>query len=48
MNNDRVEVDELLLELADYKNDYGDVAAEKLFCGSAQPVGKPFNTCETV
>jgi len=31
VNNDRVEVDELILEIADYKNDYADVAAEKLF-----------------
>jgi hypothetical protein len=30
MHNDRVEVDELILELADYKNDYADMAAEKL------------------
>ncbi|MGA3198829.1 MAG: hypothetical protein ABSD89_05425 [Halobacteriota archaeon] len=30
MNNDWVEVDELILEIADYKNDYSDVAAEKL------------------
>ena len=30
MRNDCVEVDELILELADYKNDYADVAAEKL------------------
>ena len=30
MNNDCAEVDELLLELADYKNDYADAAAEKL------------------
>ena len=30
MNNDRVEVDELILKLADYKNDYADMAAEKL------------------
>jgi hypothetical protein len=30
MNNDRVEVDELIIEIADYKNDYADVAAEKL------------------
>jgi hypothetical protein len=30
MHNDCVEVDELLLELADYKNDYADMAAEKL------------------
>ena len=31
MNNDCVEVDELILEIADYKNDYADMAAEKLF-----------------
>jgi hypothetical protein len=31
VNNDSVEVDELILELADYKNDYADMAAEKLF-----------------
>jgi hypothetical protein len=31
VNNDFVEVDELILELADYKNDYADMAAEKLF-----------------
>jgi hypothetical protein len=30
MHNDRVEVDDLILELADYKNDYADMAAEKL------------------
>jgi len=30
MHTDCAEVDELLLELADYKNDYADVAAEKL------------------
>ena len=30
MNDDRVEVDELLLEIADYKNNYADIAAEKL------------------
>jgi hypothetical protein len=30
MHNDCTEVDELILELADYKNDYADVAAEKL------------------
>jgi hypothetical protein len=32
MNRDCVEVDELILQLADYKNDYADVAAEKLLC----------------
>ena len=31
MNNDCVEVDELILEISDYKNDYADLAAEKLF-----------------
>ena len=31
MNNNHVEVDELILEIADYKNDYADMAAEKLF-----------------
>jgi hypothetical protein len=30
MNNDCVEVDKLILEIADYKNDYVDMAAEKL------------------
>ena len=30
MNNACLEVDELILEIADYKNDYSDVAAEKL------------------
>jgi flagellar biosynthesis chaperone FliJ len=30
MNNDCAEVDELLLELADYKNDYAEMAVEKL------------------
>jgi hypothetical protein len=31
MNNDCLEVDELILEIADYKNDLADAAAEKLF-----------------
>jgi hypothetical protein len=31
MNNDWVEVDELILEIADYKSDYAQMAAEKLF-----------------
>jgi hypothetical protein len=30
VNNDCVEVDELILQIADYKNDLADVAAEKL------------------
>jgi hypothetical protein len=30
MHNELVEVDELILEIADYKSDYVDVAAEKL------------------
>jgi hypothetical protein len=37
VNSDRVEVDELILEIADYKNDLADMAAEKLFkkCSSS-------------
>ena len=31
MNNDCLEVEELILEIADYKNDLADAAAEKLF-----------------
>jgi flagellar biosynthesis chaperone FliJ len=31
VNNDCVAVDEHILEIADYKNDYTDMAAEKLF-----------------
>jgi len=31
VNNDCIEIDELLLQIADYKNDYVDMAAEKLF-----------------
>jgi flagellar biosynthesis chaperone FliJ len=31
MNNNCVEVDELILQIAHYKNDYADMAAEKLF-----------------
>jgi hypothetical protein len=30
MSNDCAEVDALILEIADYKNDYADMAAEKL------------------
>ena len=30
MKNDRLEIDELILKLADYKNDYADMAAERL------------------
>ena len=30
MHNELVEVDALILEIADYKNDYADMAAEKL------------------
>jgi hypothetical protein len=38
MNNDSAEIDELLLQMADYKNDYTDMAAEKLFrkCSTQQ------------
>jgi hypothetical protein len=31
MNNDCLEVDALILEIADYTNDYSEMAAEKLF-----------------
>jgi hypothetical protein len=31
VSNDCVEVDELILEITDYKSDYADMAAEKLF-----------------
>ena len=30
MNDDCIEVDKLILQIADYKNDYANVAAEKL------------------
>ena len=30
MNDDRAEIDELILQIADYKNDLADMAAEKL------------------
>jgi hypothetical protein len=46
MNNDCLEVDELILEIADYKNDLADAAAEKLF-RKARPVGGLSNTCGT-
>lgn len=37
MHNDCVEVDELILEIADYRNDLADMAAEKLMwkCSSS-------------
>jgi hypothetical protein len=31
LNNDSAEIDELLLQMADYKNDVADMAAERLF-----------------
>ena len=31
MNDYRAEVDELILEIEDYTNDYSEMAAEKLF-----------------
>jgi len=31
VNNDSAEIDELFLQIADYKNDCADMAAEKLF-----------------
>jgi len=39
VNNDCVEVDALILEIADYANDYSDMAAEKLFrkCSTSWP-----------
>ncbi|HYC19331.1 MAG TPA: hypothetical protein VEF35_01760 [Candidatus Bathyarchaeia archaeon] len=46
LNNDRTEVDELVLEIADYKNDYADTAAEKLF-RKCSTVGWLFSICET-
>ena len=39
MNSDCLEVDELVLQLADYKHDYADVAAESC-CASARVRGK--------
>ena len=47
VNNDCLEVDELILEIAHYKNDYADMAAEKLF-RKCSTVGKPINICKTV
>jgi hypothetical protein len=46
VNNDCVEVDALILEIADYTNDYSDMAP-KNFLGSARPVGKLTNTFGT-
>jgi hypothetical protein len=39
MNKNCVEVDELILEIADYKNDLADMAAEKLLrkCSTSWP-----------
>jgi hypothetical protein len=42
-----VQVDELLRQLADYKNDYADMAAAKRY-GCARPVGMLTATCKTV
>jgi hypothetical protein len=42
MNNDFIGVDELILEIADYKNDYADVAAEKLLRKCSTPFRKSF------
>ncbi|MGA9080334.1 MAG: hypothetical protein WB581_08915 [Halobacteriota archaeon] len=40
MNRDCVEVDELILEIADYKSDFAEIYAEKLFrkCSTSWPV----------
>jgi hypothetical protein len=46
VDNDCVEVDELILEIANYKNDYADMGAEKLQ-GSARPAGKLINIYKT-
>jgi hypothetical protein len=46
VNNDCLEVDELILKLADYKNDYADMAAEKIF-RKCSPVGRLVNTYKT-
>jgi hypothetical protein len=39
MRNELLEVDGLILEVADYKNNYADVAAEKLLrrCSTSWP-----------
>ncbi|MGA7469494.1 MAG: hypothetical protein WBW25_01490 [Halobacteriota archaeon] len=39
MNDDRAEIDDLILEIADYKNDYADMSIEKLFrkCSTSWP-----------
>ena len=43
VNNEHAEVDELILELVDYKNDYADMAAEKLLrkCSQLESVSVP-------
>ena len=46
MNNDQAEVDELIIEIAHYKNDLA-IWLPKNFCGSARPAGKRINTCKT-
>jgi hypothetical protein len=50
MHNDCVEVDELLLELADYKNDYADVAAERLLrkCSNSWELTSTYKTACTM
>jgi hypothetical protein len=47
MNNNCVEVDQLILEIADYKNDCADMAAEKLLrkCSTSW---EAYQTCGTV
>jgi hypothetical protein len=45
VNNDFVEVDELIFEIADYKNAM-PMWPPKNFLGSARPVGELINTCE--
>ncbi len=47
MNNNCIEVDELILEIADYKNDFADMAAEKLLrkCSTNWEAYQYFRDC---
>jgi hypothetical protein len=45
MNNDCLEVDELILEIADYKNDLADAAAEKRVCLSLSVYQQRIELC---
>src|SRR5665647_1887254 len=50
MRDDCLQVDELLLQLADYKNDYADVAAEKLLkkCSTSWEADRSCKTACTI